>query len=470
MNFKKRTRSLSRQPRRSSPRYNRRRSRSGQRSVVVELGYDDVAFVLGKQGVTKRKLERVSGAIMDINECELTITGTDEQIRKAKEYSQYVLQQRVGDVRLDVSTRQDDLSVVNVPEEAVAFVMGRGGQFLRNLEEEWGTLMFFVKSKASSDKGRRKRSRSRSRSRSPPESQEVEQLAIFGPRRSRRGAELKVMSAVEHKMQGWFLTGSKGEQRFREKFNQPGDDADSEEWGYETLSLNESEFSYALGARGSTRLKLAAASACVLEYVGFIAVMCGSGEERRRARDYIGWLLDQRNRSVRVDTRNREDCLAVKVPRESMGFITGHKGASLREIEHVTKTFCFANGSDKARNSNAEELLIFGSKRNNRERARDIVLEKVDIHTRNGGRSGRNRRSRSRDRRASSRRSRSPHSRARSPHSRPHTRSPPSPTRTRSPRNRTPRARSRSPLPRPHSQSRSPRRSSPSPRAPLSRS
>ena len=32
----------------------------------------------------------------------------------------------------------------------------------------------------------------------------VEKVAIFGSRRSRRGAELKVMSAVEHKSSGVF--------------------------------------------------------------------------------------------------------------------------------------------------------------------------------------------------------------------------------------------------------------------------
>ena len=33
-----------------------------------------------------------------------------------------------------------------------------------------------------------------------------EKLAIFGTRRARRGAELKVMSAVEHKHPGYFLS------------------------------------------------------------------------------------------------------------------------------------------------------------------------------------------------------------------------------------------------------------------------
>ena len=30
----------------------------------------------------------------------------------------------------------------------MGYVMGKGGQVLRSMEEEWGTLMFFAKTKA----------------------------------------------------------------------------------------------------------------------------------------------------------------------------------------------------------------------------------------------------------------------------------------------------------------------------------
>jgi hypothetical protein len=53
--------------------------------------------------------------------------------------------------------------------------MGRGGTVLRSMEEEWGTLMFFAKTKDEAG-----------------DAKEGEILAIFGSRRGRRGAELKV--------------------------------------------------------------------------------------------------------------------------------------------------------------------------------------------------------------------------------------------------------------------------------------
>ena len=54
------------------------------------------------------------------------------------------------------------------------------------------------------------------------------------------------------------------------------------------------EFSYALGARGSTRKKLAAAAGCIMEYIGQVAVIAGMKRERRQGRDYLEWLLKQR--------------------------------------------------------------------------------------------------------------------------------------------------------------------------------
>ena len=57
-----------------------------------------------------------------------------------------------------------------------------------------------------------------------------EKLAIFGTRRARRGAELKVMSAVEHKHPGHFISS---DGRLRDPLSQPGDD-EGDGWGYDT--------------------------------------------------------------------------------------------------------------------------------------------------------------------------------------------------------------------------------------------
>ena len=46
--------------------------------------------------------------------------------------------------------------------------------------------------------------------------------------------------------------------------------------------LTGENFSYALGSKGSTRRKLAAASGCIIEYVGKLA--CAEPASRRRKR------------------------------------------------------------------------------------------------------------------------------------------------------------------------------------------
>lgn len=329
-----------------------------------------------------------------------------------------VLAQRVGPVTIDFNEPRDDLSVVRfsirksllpaawssssrfpadefadrdvsphlrplqvtVPENCVGYVMGRQGQALRGMEEEWGTLMVFAKARqrpghcsplSAAHKPRHLQHLaprllprltlrvSPVNLRSPLQVGGTEKLAIFGTRRARRGAELKVMSAVEHKNPGHFVS-SRGE--LRDPLNQPGDDW-RDGWGYDTMPLTTDEFSYALGRGGETRKKLARAADCIMEYVGMVAVMAGFKDERKRARDYLEWLLQQRKGPVSVETSRRDDVTVVEVPRDSVGYITGHKGESLREIERQTGTFCFANGEKGSSRSNGayELLLIFGA-------------------------------------------------------------------------------------------------------------
>ena len=95
---------------------------------------------------TKEKIARVSGADLDLYEQSLTleIRGSDAARGRAKKYVECVMAQRVGPVTIDDATDDDDLTCIQVPSEAVGFVTGSQGNFLRQVEEEWGTLMFFA--------------------------------------------------------------------------------------------------------------------------------------------------------------------------------------------------------------------------------------------------------------------------------------------------------------------------------------
>merc|ERR1719356_1249641 len=94
-----------------------------------------------------------------------------------------------------------------------------------------------------------------------------EMLFICGPKRARRGAELKVMSGVETKSPGTFTRD------VREKT--------SSERGFDTdrMLFKDDELSYALGKQGTTRKKLEIASGAILQYIGHIAFIAGTYKE-----------------------------------------------------------------------------------------------------------------------------------------------------------------------------------------------
>lgn len=372
---------------------------------VLTISNEDAAFVLGRGGSTKRKIERVSGARLDLHErdLKLEIFGDTVERERANLYVQLVLAQRVGPVYIDFNERRPDLSIVKVPEDCFGFITGKKGVVLRSLEEEWGTLMFFAKGKDAD--GRKS---------------EEERLAIFGPRRGRRGSELKVMSAVEHKRPGWFVDKD-GEPR--RPLDQPGDDDDDFDWGYDTRPLSNEDFSYALGTQGSTRKKLAKASGCILEYVGRTAYFCGTRRERRLAHDYLEWLLMQRKGRSGVDWQDRDDVTTVEIPMDCVGFITGHKGEALRRVEFETDTFCFTDGDKNDHNDRGyETLLIFGHSESGRKQAKYMFEDRVEerqamdrrAHERRGRDRGYDRYDDRRDRRRSRSREYSRRSRSRS--------------------------------------------------------
>merc|ERR1719229_219786 len=116
---------------------------------------------------------------------------------------------------------------------------------------------------------------------------------ICGTERSRRGAELKVMSGVETKSPGFFTRG------LREKT--------SDRRGFDTdrMIFRDDELSYALGKDGATRKKLEHASGAILQYVGYVAFVAGSLRERRRCREFVTWLLQQRRGSVTISDISR---------------------------------------------------------------------------------------------------------------------------------------------------------------------
>lgn len=310
---------------------------------------EDAAFIMGAGGKTKRKIAAVSGAYLELKANRLEMTGTAEERERAAQYVKIVMKQRLGPVKLEDIESLTDLSIIEVPAEAVSFVTGKGGAFLRMVEEEFGTLLFFI-------------DYNKSRSRDQPE-----RLAIFGFERTRRGAELKVMAAIEMKLFNHFTNRDA---------NTPLQDP-QEGFATDRLPIAEDDYSYALGKGGSTRKKIAKASGCIIEYIGRHAYLSGSRVERKRAREYLLWLSRQRVGPVEVDYENRDDVTVLPVPKDCVGFVTGHKGTSLRAVEDQTGTFCFIEGGRDDPHRDPKPLLIFGPPES-RKVAEGLLRQRID--------------------------------------------------------------------------------------------
>merc|ERR1719313_2462152 len=227
--------------------------------------------------------------------------------------------QRTGGVKVTSEDDDDDLTCLNVPQEAVGFVTGRAGNFLRTIEEEWCVLMFFC------DVGS---GRARSKT--------YEKLAIFGSIRGRRGAELKVLSAVETKVPGYF-SGIKDEVLDRDR----GKDKEGN-WGTDTMQFQDDELSYALGKQGGTRKKLERSSNAIVQYVGHTALFSGSKKDRKKAKEYMKWLFEQLEGPVWVEGwEDRDDVTVLDIPSDCVGYVTGTRRAALGGMEEEWGTLMF---------------------------------------------------------------------------------------------------------------------------------
>lgn len=340
-----RSRSRRQESRSASPNKDAQRHRKPDDFGVdtMKITDDDAAFILGKGGKTKEKISRVSEAEIELFERDLIleIRGSKLQRRRAKKYCEGVMAQRTGPVTVTEDYDDGDLTMLQVPQEAVGFVTGRAGNFLRTIEEEWCTLMFFCEVGT----GRNR---------------DYEKLAIFGSVRGRRGAELKVLSAVETKVPGYYKKIQD------EVVNRDKGKDETGSWGTDTMTFQDDELSYALGKQGGTRKKLERSSGAIVQYVGHVSFFSGTRQVRKKAKEYMKWLFDQLEGPVYVDGwEDRDDCAVVNVPSDCIGYITGNRRATLGQMEEEWGVLMFFMNKqeDKGKGRGSEMLIIFGDQR-----------------------------------------------------------------------------------------------------------
>ena len=112
----------------------------------VELSDADVAYLVGRGGATRMRLERFSGSRLNIDRDCAEVEGTDQQRELAKLAIRITLQQRSGgtvSVDFDSLEQREDVSTFDVPKETVGFLLGAKGSTLRDLETKHKVFMFF---------------------------------------------------------------------------------------------------------------------------------------------------------------------------------------------------------------------------------------------------------------------------------------------------------------------------------------
>merc|ERR1719401_3136206 len=100
------------------------------------------------------------------------------------------------------------------------------------------------------------------------------------------------------------------------------------------MEFVQDDMSYILGHKGSTRDKIAKASGAILQQVGKYAFIAGDQAQRSRCRDYLGWVLQQRDgKEVDVDPLDRTDMAHVDVLEDDIGYLLGAGRHQVRQIE-----------------------------------------------------------------------------------------------------------------------------------------
>ena len=112
---------------------------------MVSIGPRDTAYLVGKAGETRMRLERFSGAELSIDDDTVKVSGTEEQRERAKLAIEVTLQQRNGgEVQMNFDALEDraDTDTFDVPGPTIGFLLGKSAVTLRGIEEKHRAFIF----------------------------------------------------------------------------------------------------------------------------------------------------------------------------------------------------------------------------------------------------------------------------------------------------------------------------------------
>jgi len=118
--------------------------RSGFAKDTFYLKDEDVAYALGKGGVTRMKLQVSSGCILQYIGNYAVLAGDGKQRKRCREYLQWLLAQRRGSITVSDVNKRDDVTEVHVPNNVKGWITGNRGSELRKIEQETDTFLFMA--------------------------------------------------------------------------------------------------------------------------------------------------------------------------------------------------------------------------------------------------------------------------------------------------------------------------------------
>ena len=161
----------------------------------INLSDQDVAYLVGRNGATRQRLEAFSGCRLNIDRDCAEVEGSPESRELAKLAIKITLQQRSGgviNVNFEDIESREDVSTFDVPKDTVGFLLGKQGSTLRQMETNYRVFMFFNNDRLRQGKHG-----------------ECKRLYVIGRRQNREDALDEAEEIVRYKLTGESRSGSR---------------------------------------------------------------------------------------------------------------------------------------------------------------------------------------------------------------------------------------------------------------------
>ncbi len=337
---------------------------------AIDLSEEEVSLLKGKFGTNLILLSRVTASFLQLSpdSTKLIVNGNESTVNNVKHFLRIMLERRNNESStIDTHPIHDDLqSALNIPSDCAAFISGYKNSNLRNLEEEFGTLLFIQPQSSSVEVASASSSQASA-------STETRRLCVLGPNKNRVGVLLRIMSCMSQMRNNSFLNGQSSVTKAIAKLTVIFPSLQSQ-----VLSFTPKVMGFFIGSDGDMVRKISKASNCAIEAFNEYIACIGSKDSLDRAISYIEILQMQQSKPsevVKIDT-SRSDLTVLKASSHYSSWVIGEKGLNLREIERQTETFIFAD-KKKGDKESYFNINIFGHDVSLRIKAKYIIEQMI---------------------------------------------------------------------------------------------